>query len=410
MAEEKADLEIKPQGDAPEGDTINPLDQKEEKADDSALVSSIVSTETATGEENILGAAPEIDQSLLQGLEPPKSLLLLILKIVFVLLLVASVSAFAFFSTQLTTRLEGLTAGLDIPNVAQDLASTNAEIIKLQTDINFNRYLRIKGYLDIFSYSGDSYLQNYEVSVSQTASDAEKRDAGEEMSRLKTSMREALKSARDLYVKSLFVPLADESEGDLESIFKDGLTTALSKEAQSLAEKSEPEAQRDFKNYVQAMGLVSNQELKDLIVQADFDAMSAEQLYTFIKKINSLLVNDLTIIQNIKDARIKWSDIINEIDLRTIAVDGYYTDDFYNELGGIRYTSYDFDSTNRSIAIVGETKRFDTTNFTMIANLIDEFNRSDLFEGAEMKSFSKSGSLTDGYTAVLKLALNLANK
>lgn len=412
MAEEKADLEIKPQMEpaAPqEPAPVNPLDIKEEKAEDSSLVSSIVATETSTGEENILGAAPEIDQSLLQDMEPPKSILLLGLKILSAILLVVSIGAFAFFSTQLTNRLEAVTENLDIPNLSQDLAATNAEIIKLQTDINFHRFLQIKGYLDIFSYNGDSYLQNYDVFVSQTSTKSEQREAEEAMVVLKENLKTSLTAARDLYVKNISVELTNESS-DLDMIFKDKLTTALSQEAQTLAENQEPEAQREFKNYTQAIELVNDADLKNMIVKADFDAMSDQDIYSYVRGINLILTNDLTAIQDIKSKRIKWSDIMNEINLRTIAVDSFYTDDFYDELGGIRYTSYDFDTDNRSISIVGETKRFDTTNFTMIANLIDEFNRSGLFEGAEMKSFNKSGSLTDGYTAILKLSLNLANK
>ena len=85
----------------------------------------------------------------------------------------------------------------------------------------------------------------------------------------------------------------------------------------------------------------------------------------------------------------------------------YHSENYFDELGGIQYTSYDFDSSGPSISIVGETKRFDTTNFTMIVNLIDELNNSDLFENAEMHSFSKSGSLESGYTASVKLNLGL---
>ena len=111
--------------------------------------------------------------------------------------------------------------------------------------------------------------------------------------------------------------------------------------------------------------------------------------------------------EEIKEGRIQWSDMMNEIELRTIAVDNHYSEDFYNELGGIRCNSYDFDSVNRKITVVGETKRFDTRNFSMIADLIDELNRSPILDNGEMRSFSKSGSFDDGYTATLKLTLDI---
>ena len=43
----------------------------------------------------------------------------------------------------------------------------------------------------------------------------------------------------------------------------------------------------------------------------------------------------------------------------------------------------------------------------MISNLIDEFNRSEMFENADTRTFSKNGSLENGYTATLKLSLDL---
>lgn len=389
---------------------LNPLDQREEKAEDSKTISSIVSNETAPGEANILGAAPEIDMSLIEDMGPPKSALLTILKIAFYFLLVVSLGALVFFKSQLSNRFEAITQSFDLPNVAQDLEATNTEIIKLQTDVNLNRYLQIKGYLDLFSYSGDSYLQYVDVSTSQTASQADRRDANEQIPKVKAEMRTAFIAARDLMVKNISVPLTDknfQTEEALNSLFEEKLMIALNQQADAIKDNQDPEAKRDYKTYVQTISLVGNDGLRSTLISTDFDSLSESDLYALVEKMNGMVVNDLSAIQLVKSDRVKWSDIINEIDRRTVAVDSYYTDDYYDELGGIRYTSYDFDSENRSIAIVGETKRFDTTNFTTITNLIDELNRSEFFTNAEMKSFSKTGSLADGYTAVLKLNLTL---
>ncbi len=398
-------------GESPEtGQNANPLDVKEAVAADSQMVSSIVSTETAPGETNILGAAPEIDMSLLEDTGPPKSTMLTVLKIAFWALLVLGIAAVVFFKSQLSNGFQAITKNFDIPNLAQDLATTNEEIIKLQTEVNFNRYLQIKGNLDLFAYSGDSYLQYFEVANSQTANGAEQKKAGEEMVRLKGEMKKSFLAARDLIIKNISVPLTDknyETEAQLNQLFEEKLRLALNQSADAIKENQDPEAKRDYKTYVQTVALVGNVEVKNTLVNTDFDTLSDADLYDLVNKMNKLVVNDLSAIQEIKTKRVKWSDIINEIDRRTVAVDSYYTDDFYDELGGVQYTSYDFDAENRSISIVGETKRFDTTNFTTITNLIDELNRSDFFNKAEMKSFSKAGSLADGYTATVKLDLSL---
>lgn len=390
---------------------VNPLDVKAApKQEETTLLKNIVSTQTAKAQKPILGAAPELDTSLLQGMLPPKSLLLVVLKLLFGFMLVGSMFAILFFTSQLTDRLDFVAPKLGISNTSQELAATNSEIIKLQTNLNLFRYLQIKSDLDRFSFDGDSYLQYYEIAQSQTATNGDKDDARASMITVRSKLRESFKAAGEKFSKTFAAPLIDTEYQDgskLDELFAQKLQEELNEKAALLANSDNEEARRDYKNYSQAVKLVGNGKLKNLILGSDFDALSDEELYNLVKEVNSLIVNDLSIIQDVKDKRIKWSDIINEIDLRTIAVDSYYNEDLYEDVGGIRYNSYDFDTDARTITIVGETKSFDITNFTLIANLIDELNNSELFEHGEMRSFSKTGSLDEGYTATLKLSLDL---
>ena len=98
---------------------------------------------------------------------------------------------------------------------------------------------------------------------------------------------------------------------------------------------------------------------------------------------------------------------MNQIELVTSYVDQYFSEGYFEALGGIQYTSYDFDTSTGEITITGVTKRYDTTNFTMITNLIDQLNASSYFTGVEMKSFTKSGSADEGYTSTLSLKVQL---
>ncbi len=390
----------------------NPLDKapdapKQEGAD---LVKSIVKTETSTGEKAILEEAPEVDLSLIQDIAPTKSLPLLLLKTLFGILVVASAVSLLFFTSQLSNKLDFASSTFNIPNVSQELTSGNSEITKLQTSYNFYKYLQLKAYLDEFSYYGDSYIKYYEIANSQTVNNADIREAAEYMTLLNDNLRDSFMNAKDIMTKSFTAPLFSEEIQDdaaLFRVFVDELKKELTQRANEFSGSDDDQAKREFKNYTQTTNLAGNVALQNLIIQSDFDALSDTELYDLINKMNSLIVNDLSTIQTIKENRIKWSDIMNEIYLRTVAVDTYHSGSYFDELGGIRYTSYDLDSSGPSISIVGETKRFDTTNFTMIVNLIDELNSSDLFKDAEMRSFSKSGSAEDGYTASIKLNLGL---
>ncbi len=377
---------------------------------ESDLLRNIVSTETGDADKAILGEAPELDTSLLQDIGPQKSVLLLTLKILFSLLFVASIASVVFFTSQLTNIFDFATARFDLPNISQELASSNSEIISLQTDLNLNRYLQIKAAFDKFSYDGDEFIQLHETFNSQTSSAQEKNQAGDGLKDIKKDLKESLSVIQTKISKDIFAPLIDinfSENAQLQSLYEEKLRNALNEKISALAGSSDSQTKRDARNYQQILKLIGNTELKNLIIQTDFDALKDDGIYNFIKQVNSLIVNDLSVIHAIKNKRIKWSDVIDEIDLRTMAVDSHFDDNFYDALGGIRYTSYDFDTSSRKISISGETKTMDTTNFTMIVDLIDELNQSKFFQSAEMRSFSKSGSLDDGYTATLKLTLDL---
>ncbi|MBI2634665.1 hypothetical protein HYW82_03300 [Candidatus Peregrinibacteria bacterium] len=392
---------------------VNPLDvlnTQQPQPTTSDVVKNIVSTETAGVGKTILGAAPKLDKSLLDNLVPPTSTLLTALKASFSFLLIFSIVSILFFTSQLTDRLDFVTTKLDIPNTSKNLATANQEIISLQTNLNVVRFLRLKSHLDQFSQNGDIFIQNFDTVKSHTAANKDKTAALQYVKDLKKDLRESFITIRSIFQSTFAAPLIDQEYADtaaLQTMYEQELRLALNNKASFYKDNNEEKARREYKNYSQAINLVGGQQLANAFITMDFDAATDQELYAFIKNVNTLIVNDLTIIQEIKNGRIKWSDIINEIALRTGAVDQNYTEDFYNELGGIRYTSYDFDSANKRISIIGETKRFDTTNFTMIADLIDELNRSGFFENAGMKSFSKSGSLENGYTATLKLDLDL---
>lgn len=391
---------------------INPLDLQNSGAesDGSSLIKNIVNTSTSP-QENILEAAPELDMSLLQDVAPPKSILLTFLKILCILTVLFAFVAAIFFTSQLTGYFDAVTSRFDIPNVSKDFASTNKEILNLQTDLNFYRYLKLKADFDEFSYLGDSFLTNYDVAMSQTASEEEKNAAKEVMELVKSSLREIFVSTKDVLSLDFTAPITVDgvqSALEIELLFQTELKNRLAAKSAEISSGEDTVTKREGRNYTQAAELVGKGDLKSIILATDFDALTDADLYGFIKSVNALIINDMSTIAAIKGKRIKWSDIINEIELRTISVDSHYnSNDLYHDVGGIRYNSYDFNSEAKSIAIAGETRRFDTANFSMIANLIDELNRSDFFENAEMRAFTKSGSFTEGYTANLTLNLNL---
>ena len=319
-------------------------------------------------------------------------------------LLVFAFLSFLFFQSQLNPKFNFLTSSFHLPNATENLKATNEDVINIQTDLNFYRLLQISSYLNELSFFGDAYIQNFEIFNSQTSTESDKKLASENLKSLRDSIYSPYEKVSKLVVQPFYIPVIDPelmSSGQSVQEFDSRLTNKFNEAAASV------NGEMEAKIYGQSQKLIASTNLRNLITSTDFAALSDKDLYIHLKAINSVIVNDLSLIQDIKDARVKWSDIMNEIDLRTVEVDSNYSDNYYDLRGGIRYTSYDFDKVANRISIVGEVMRYDTTNFTMIANLIDAFNKSDIFEGAEMKSFSKSGSLDDGYRSNVRLNLGL---
>lgn len=377
---------------------------------ESDVLKNIVSTETGENDKAILGDAPELDISLLQDVAPQKSVLLIILKTFFGLLFFASVASVLFFTSQLSSTFDFATSKFNLPNVSEELASTNSEIITLQTELNLNRYQQAKAAFDRFSSDGDEFLQLYETSSSQTSSEKEVKQAQNEMKKIRNDLKDSFLEAQVQFSKNFSASLIDVNyteAAQLQTLFEEKLRALIAEKIATSGSAEDSQTKRDQRNYQQILGLVGNTQIKDLVIPKDFDALKDEELYGLIKQINSLIVNDLSVIQEIKNKRIKWSDVIDEIKNRTTAVDSHFNGDFYNDLGGIRYNSYDFDTATRKISLTGETKTIDTTTFTMIADLIDEINQSKFFQNAEMRSFSKAGSVAEGYLATLRLVFDL---
>lgn len=376
---------------------------------DDDIIKSIMASEEKQDSPLILNEAPTVDSSLLEGITPPKSILLIFLRTLSIFAIIAAVGLFIAYQWQLTGAFDFVNNRLEISTLSKQANSTNAQIIKSKTDLNELKILEAKGYLDKFSYTGDSYLQFYEVANSQTSSLSEKNRAALQMASLRTELQSAFERAQASFPRNLeenLVSVPGDAKTD-SMIFRNELANSLRQKANKLINVDDPQAKRDYRNYVNTISLIGNEEIVKILDGADFGNMTDTELYELIKKVNSIIVNDISVIGQVKEKRVKWSDVMNEIELKTIAVDSHYSQDFYDLLGGIRYTSYDFDSEKRSISIIGELKRYDTINFTMITNLIEQLNQSLMFQGAEMRSFSKSGSVDEGYTSSLKLSVNL---
>ena len=380
------------------------------KAGLSSIMKSAIKTEEKTTVNPLLEAPPELDDELLEGVEPPKSITLYVLKGFFMFLVAIGLGSLLFFTSQLTDYLDFATNAFNFPTILDELDRTNDEIKELKTDLNMHRYLQGKFHLDQFSYDGDEYLRNFYIYSNKTMSEEERAAAYAEMTSLRKKLAESFQAASMKLTKDLgqvMVTLEVEDDDGFEKIFVELLSTRFKTKLSELEDSENEPDKRDHKLYKQSQRLVSNKDLLGLMRTSDLDALTDGELADLILEVNDLIENELSAIQKIKESRINWSDIINQIELETTYVDQYFSGGYFDEVGGIQYTNFDFNSSTGKLSITGITKTLDTNNFTLISNLIDQLNESPYFKNVEMRSFTKSGSAEEGYTATLRLNLEL---
>lgn len=287
-----------------------------------------------------------------------------------------AVLAFAFFYIQLHP-----TPAIFGPNVTQRHMEIQKEKTNAEADVLVTRALTTRILLDEISVEIDNYFSSPNANKAKTniqklLSDVKTLMPGALNDNVEESMLEILRAKRQAIHGA-----AEEGEGG----------------------KSEGEAQ-SIQNTIR---LVQNNPLQHLV--RNFDPENPEPDMTFddmLKKLREFDQNELSIIAKLQEERIKWSEIITEIENITREVDNVFDEGLFEQIGGIVYSGYSFDALSGRISVTGRTKTMDSRTFTMIANLIDAFEKSPKFKNVDKRSFAKSRG-DDGFLATLKLDFEL---
>lgn len=410
-------------------------DNKEKKAGDSLILQSLIKSEEESVEKkkSILGELPKIDTSLFIDQEFQLKKRLSYAKIGFASLISFGFALYVFFYTQLNPTFELFGP----PNIGKTLMTVNDQLKSFQTDVNLARYSTAKKLLDQFFYNANEYLMKYEAWKSApeskkaellTALDATRADvigpfdsAREKLSKDKfvalyremdlvpnradltedVAKQEEIKLATEEFEGFLKQHIQEKKNAALERIKGVNTGTGTNFASQNSADASE------LRELNELLQIVGNKPLQTLIA-SNLDKMTHEQLRKFILQISGKYHHRLAFIFQIKDSRIPWFDIINEIYDRTGAIDkGRFKAKLYDDIGGIRYTGFDFAGESGRITISGSVKDFNGVNFTIMAGLIDELESSRQFKDVEMRSFSKNFSEKDGFEGTFKIDLSI---
>jgi len=369
---------------------------KEEKPQTTELVEgvNVKKEKEAKPDENILGPIPELEKKIVGAFDPTKRNLKII-KIAFFSVIVLCVLSIGFFFTEMNPDFD-LFSSVRGPNTAQKLQNTNQEIITIQTSINQKNYLLMAFYLQELSYLSDTYAKARKNGVT---------DAG--LADLQERILVAYENAQTKYREPMKVANIPEED------FMNALKNELREEINLLKKEELTDVIiQDISNYSTALELITNKDLKNFFnkntedIRSDLERDDAS-LLLLTQQALYIVQNNFSNVNALKQNRIKWSAIIEEIEKVTKEEDTLYNTGFFEELGGIRYSSYDFDTENNRVMISGMAKRDDGTTFTLITNLIDSLQQSPMFKTAENRSFPKSGDEDKGYTSSFNIEVYL---
>lgn len=377
----------------------------------SKLVESVMNTATDTEKKNILGInrEPLLDTSSFIDQDYHLRKKLAFARGMFFLMLFVSMSLLGYFFIELNSNFELFNNYLG-RNTTQTLDDLNNKTVGTQTKINDFRYRVAKINLDDFGYLADQYLQQYAVynsggdSITVTEAERSLIDLQGKLTKNFEKIKEKmLAKAWVNYGKPDYTD--DQYQIEFLALLKDHFSSR--KEAELKNNEKAAETEKIVQETEQTMNLVGNGNLIAALQTNDFSNLSYKDVKNVIDTVNSANTNALSYIYKIKRDRMLWSKVIREIDLVTEKTDLYYKTGFFEQAGGIQYTNYQFDAANGRVVVTGQAKSDDGSNFTLLANLIDEFEKSALFKDIAMRSFSKSGDEEDGYLSVVKLDFSL---
>lgn len=400
------------------------------KQSDPKLLESLVAQKAAADKTKpILGSSPSLQKALEQEKELKLKRKLRVSQVLFMLVFVAAGGVAAYFYSELSP-----TFNFFGPNTTSRLSGVNRNLAGKMKEINRDRILAAQVHLNSFSVAADTYLDLTLKLTNPNLSAAEKQALTIESEDAASRMPTLIKDTRDLLNKEMFVRVTPSlADGELtDDVLK---TNAMSDVTAALNEKrnalladtaSRETVTPQVRLIDNALKLVGNKdllgkltavdtdafdkELKDYMV--DLDALKRQKLQSEIAAVLSTTSSDIATIGAIKNQRIDWLKLMDEVQTEAEKVDPNFTlADPINmnspNREGINITGFDFDRASQRISLTGSYRTADSTNFSKISELINTFEESPYFKNIDMRSFVKSGTKKTGFMANFRFDLTL---
>ncbi|MFA5842093.1 MAG: hypothetical protein WC882_00210 [Candidatus Gracilibacteria bacterium] len=322
--------------------------------------------------------------------------------------LLIGIFTFVFFYSQLTPGFNLF--GVLGKNPVTRLADLTTSVQEEQTTINLYTLLVAKFSLDDFIVTADTYLYKASEYNSEYTSSNTKAELAVELAALKTQIQTSLSTVKTNLLKPVYPKALALSAGDLlglEDLYSTLLQERIINEEESLfaTGAADETLSIELDNLEGASLLFSNKDLKQKLKALDLETeLTDDVIQSLFSMATQVSTNEFAIILNIKSARVNWTELLTEVTSVTKEVDPLYATALESN---ITYSGISFDAADQTLSLRGTTLTDDTKNFSLISDLVDEFEKSPLFANASNRSFSKSGEEDEGYNASFSIEVEL---
>ncbi len=296
-------------------------------------------------------------------------------------------------------------------NLRNDLFNLNQNLKSVQTDLNKYRYLTGQLYLNQFGYESTRLMDS--VAALENAPTAPEKA---EIQSVVEEAKNRLPALLDGVKKNLALPVVVETQATrgeevvdplmVEQEFQRELKQAINAEKRSVREAG---AQSGLDLPVSALSffdnaakLVGNSKLTANIkkktsegFKADLaqyvennDAAQREAFRTFIDDLLASTKVNLATISNLRNARIRWSEVINRLEQITNKVNAdHNSGKGSSNASSIEYSSLDFNAENGRITLSGVNTTQSGTNREVVTYLLEALEAAPEFKNVSNRSF-----------------------
>lgn len=270
----------------------------------------------------------------------------------------------------------------------EDLVAT------LTSNVLMQNHLEAALLLDQYMSTADEYFYNVAQAESEYSSENKKTDFEEKVEELKPELTTLLGK-----VQKNFSFAATPEQIVAAQMAVDALIAGLrEKEGQVDAQT----LLQDIQDLETTKTLLNEAEFKALVTSVNLAEITDENFESVYDKFSSVNSSVTALISKIKTSRIAWSAYLDEIEDLTKDVDPLFNTEFPGSLAleEVRFT------TDGTLMITGKTTTDDSKNFTLVSDLIDAYEGSDMFMNVEDRSYAKSDE-AETYTGNFRISLTL---